>query len=325
MEPLLDEQYSRLTAKPINNKFQILWDLYKKQQHSYWTAEEINFINDYEDFITLSLDEQHFIKMILAFFASSDGIININLRDRFLQEIKPTEALTAYTWQCMMENIHGEVYSDMLINIVKDINERQKLFTAIKTIPSIKKISDWTFKWINSDKPIGYRIIAFVIVEGIFFSSAFASIFWLKDKYKGKLFMEGLIKSNRFIARDEGLHCQFGCAMYSYIINKIDVNEVYVMIQEANEISSEFVLNAIQTKLIGINSELMNQYVNYVSDYILVMLGYPKLYNVNNPFKFMEMIGMESKDNFFETRPDAYSSAFTNPENKWEFELMDEF
>jgi ribonucleoside-diphosphate reductase beta chain len=324
-EILLDDKYTRLTALPINDKFKSLWASYKKQQESYWTAEEINFLKDYDDFITLSDNEQHFIKMVLAFFAASDGIVNINLRDRFTKEIKIPEALAAYNWQCMMEQIHGEVYSNMLINIVKDTHECDKLFNAITTIPSIKKISDWAFKWINSDKHIGYRIVAFVIVEGIFFSSAFAAIFWLKDSKKGQLFMEGLVKSNRFISRDEGLHCEFGCLMYSFINNRIPTNEIYEIIKEANEISSEFVINAIQTRLIGINNETMNTYVKYVSDRILIMLGYSKLYNAVNPFKFMDNIGLESKDNFFEMRPDSYSSAFNETNRNWEFKLLTDF
>ena len=226
-----------------------------------------------------------------------------------------------------MENIHSEVYADMLINIVKNEKERDNLFNAITTIPSVKRMSDWALKWIESDKSIGHRVIAFAIVEGIMFSGAFASIFWLKkQRSSGKLFMQGLIKSNNFIARDEGLHCQFACALYSFIIKRVSKEDIIEMFEEANDISKEFVEDAIKCRLLGMSSDSMNQYINYVSDRLLVMLGYDKLYNVTNPFDFMDTIGMLSKDNFFETRPDSYQKAH-NQDNKddWTFERLSEF
>jgi ribonucleotide reductase beta subunit family protein with ferritin-like domain len=301
--------------------------MYKKQQQCNWIAEEIDFSKDYDDYLTLSKDEQQFIKLVLAFFASSDGIVNFNLRERFLSEIQITEAQIAYGFQLQMENVHSEVYADMLINIIRDPVEREYLFNAITTIPSVKRMSDWALKWIESDKSIGHRVIAFAIVEGIMFSGAFAAIFWLKkQRSSGRLFMQGLIKSNNFIARDEGLHTQFACALYSFVNKKIPEEDIIDMFKEANDISKQFVEEAIQCRLLGMSSDSMNQYINYVSDRLLVMLGYDKLYNVSNPFDFMDTIGMLSKDNFFETRPDSYQKAH-NQDNKdeWVFERLEIF
>mgnify|MGYP000087127439 CR=1 FL=1 len=326
-EQLMNPDNFRFTIKPINSKYEIFWKLYKKQQSCYWIAEEIDFAKDYDDFLTLTNDEQHFIKRVLAFFASSDGIVNFNLRERFLQEIQVVEAQITYGFQMMMENVHGEVYSDMLINIVRDVDERKYLFNAMSTIDSVKQMSDWAMKWIESDKSLGHRVMAFSIVEGVFFSGAFAAIFWLKkQRGGGKLFMEGLVKSNRFIARDEGLHVNFACALYSFVENRVTESEVYEMFDEANKISETFIKDAIQTKLIGIDDNLMIQYINYVSDRLLVMLGYQKIYNVENPFDFMESIGMMAKDNFFENRPDSYQKSHNEDNNgKWEFKRLPDY
>jgi ribonucleoside-diphosphate reductase subunit M2 len=326
-EPILNNDNFRFTIKPINPQYEIFWKLYKKQQECYWTAEEIDFSKDYDDFLTLSSDEQYFIKMVLAFFASSDGIVNFNLRERFLTEIKIIEAQVAYGFQLMMENIHGEVYSDMLINIVRDPEERNALFDAMKTVESVKKMSDWALKWIESKDSIGHRVIAFAIVEGVFFSGAFAAIFWLKkQRGNGKLFMEGLIKSNRFIARDEGIHVNGACALYSFVKNRVPSDDITKMFNEANEICRFFVDDAIKVKLIGIDIDSMMEYINYVSDRLLVLLGYEKIYNVKNPFDFMETIGMLAKDNFFENRPDSYQKSH-NEDNKlkWEFKRLQDF
>jgi ribonucleotide reductase beta subunit family protein with ferritin-like domain len=327
IEPLLDKKNFRFTIKPIDQNYQLLWQLYKKQQESYWTSEEIDFSKDYDDFVTLTDNEQHFIEMVLAFFASADGIVNFNLRERFLQEIQIVEAQVAYGFQLTMESIHGEIYSDMLINIVKDVDRRIKLFGAIENIPSIKKMSQWALKWVSSESSFQQRLVAFAIVEAVFFSSAFASIFWLKkQRGAGKLFLEGLIKSNRFISRDEALHATFACAMYHHIVNKVDEKIINEMFYEAIIISEEFVNDAINVKLLGMNVELMNEYVKYVADRLLVMLGYKKLFNATNHFDFMETIGLHSKDNFFETRPDAYQKAH-NEDNKekWTFNIIEDF
>lgn len=326
-EPLLDKQLFRYTIKPYDPKYEVLWKLYKLQQSSFWVAEEIDFSKDYDDFATLSKDEQYVIEMILAFFAGADGIVNFNLRERFLQEIQCVEALCAYGYQLMMENIHGEIYSDMLINIIKNPIKRTNLFNAMQTVPSVKKMSEWAMEWTSSEASFGQRLIAFAIVEGIFFSGAFAAIFWLKkQRGAGKLFMEGLIKSNKFISRDEGLHTFFACAMYSFVANKVSSETVYAMFKEAVEISDDFVNNAIKVKLLGMNSDSMNEYIKCTADRLLVMLGYEKLYHAQNPFDFMETIGLHSKDNFFETRPDAYQKSHNEDnQHEWDFELLDKF
>jgi len=248
--------------------------------------------------------------MILAFFAASDGIVNWNISERFLQDVQICEARTAYVFQMMMEGIHGETYSLMLDNIVRDKMEKSKLFSAITDIESVMLMSDWAMKWIKSKDSFQYRLIAFAIVEGVFFSGAFASIFWLK-KYKGSgsHFMNGLIKSNEFIARDEGLHTEFACELYRLLQEKLNKEEVYEIFREGVEISKKFMNDALPCRLIGMSNENMNMYIEYVSDRLLVSLGYPKYYNSSNPFTFMDTIGMTQKTNFFEHRPSEYASA----------------
>ena len=314
-EPILDEANSRFTIFPI--KHQGLWDLYQKQLSSFWKPQEIDFSKDYEDFLELNKDEQYFIKCVLAFFASSDGIVNFNLSKRFLQEIKIMEAITCYTFQMMMEGIHGETYSLMLDNLVKDYSEKDHLFNSIKTVDSVKLLYEWAMKWIESDLSFAHRVIAFTVVEGIFFSGAFASIFWLKRyKSNGRLFLKGLVKSNEFIARDEGMHVQFGCEIYKLLENKLAKEEVYKIIDNGVSVAKVFMQDALPIRLIGINSDSMNQYIEYVADRLIVDLGYKKFYNVSNPFPFMETIGMMGKTNFFESRAlDSYQSAF-NQDNK---------
>jgi len=326
-EELLNEENFRFTLKPINPRYKIFWDLYKKQEECFWKAEAVDFSRDYQDFLTLTPEEQYFVKMVLAFFAASDGIVNFNLRKRFLNEIMVTEAQTAYGFQLMMENVHSELYSDMLINIIKDPVERDFLFNAIKNIPIIKKMADWTFKWIDSPDSIAHRIIAFAIVEGVFFSSAFAAIFWLKKmRSQGKLFMEGLVKSNRYISRDEGMHCNFACALYTFIKHRVPSDKVYEMFDESVEISKEFAIDAIRCDMIGMNNDLMVEYIKYVADRLLVSLGYEKRYNATNPFDFMETISLLSKDNFFENRPDSYQQAHNEENNAgWKFEIQEDF
>jgi ribonucleotide reductase beta subunit family protein with ferritin-like domain len=324
-EPILDQRNRRFTLFPIT--YPTLWDLYKKQLASFWKAEEVDFSKDREDFDTLSENEQHYIKRILGFFAASDGIVNFNLGTRFLNELVPMEASVCYTYQMMMENIHSESYSIMLDNLVKHSDERMTLFNSIKTVESIKTISDWAFKWIESDLPFSYRVIAFCVVEGVFFSGAFASIFWLKRfKSNGRLFLSGLIKSNEFISRDEGQHVQFGVEIYKLLKNKLSTKQVYRIIEEGVEISRKFYSDALPVRLLGINEESMMDYIMYVSDRLLVELGYEKKYNKQNPFPFMETIGMQSKTNFFESRPTEYQSAHVlgDKENKNEI-LEDDF
>lgn len=324
-EPILDQKRRRFTLFPIT--YPNLWDLYKKQIASFWKAEEIDFSKDREDFESLSENEKHYIKRILGFFAASDGIVNFNLGTRFLNELVPMEATVCYTYQMMMESIHSESYSIMLDNLVQNTEERMMLFNSIKTVDSIKNISDWAFKWIDSDLPFAFRVVAFCVVEGVFFSGAFASIFWLKRfKSNGRLFLSGLIKSNEFIARDEGQHVQFGVEIYRLLKNKLTSQQIYKIIEEGVEISRKFYADALPVRLLGINEDSMMDYIMYVSDRLLVELGYEKKYNKQNPFAFMETIGMQSKTNFFESRPTEYQSAHVlgDKENKNDI-LEDDF
>lgn len=320
-EPILQEENFRFTTLPI--EYEDIWAAYKKQMDSFWRAEELDYSEDHQDFITFEKDEQHFIKMILAFFAASDGIVNFNLRDRFLKDVKIVEGQTIYTFQMMMENIHSEVYALLLDNIIKDKEEKQNLFNAIKTIPAVKKMADWALKWIESDKRFAYRLVAFAIVEGVFFSGAFASIFWIKKyRCKGKMKMPGLIKSNELISRDEGMHTDFACLLYSKLKHKLDTKIVHEIMKEAVEISKEFINEAIPCKFIGMSPERMNTYIEYVSDRLLTSLGHNKLYNEQNPFPFMDLIGIQNKNNFFESRTTEYNMAV---QGRKEFKLLNEF
>ena len=313
-EPILDESNSRFTMYPI--QYQGLWDLYQKQLSSFWKPQEIDFSKDYEDFVELSADEQHYIKRVLAFFAASDGIVNFNLSKRFLQEIKIMEAITCYTFQMMIEGIHSETYSLMLDNLIKDPTEKDHLFQSIKTVESVKKLGDWAMHWIESDLSFAHRVVAFAVVEGIFFSGAFASIFWLKRyKSNGRLFLQGLVKSNEFIARDEGMHVQFACEIYKLLETKLSKEAVFEIIDDGVRVSKIFMKDALPIRLLGMNSESMEQYIECVADRLSMDLGYKKMYNTPNPFVFMETIGMLGKSNFFESRPTDYQSAF-NQDNK---------
>jgi ribonucleoside-diphosphate reductase subunit M2 len=320
-EPILQKENRRFTTFPII--YTDIWNEYKKQELAFWKAEEIDYSEDNRDYMTFDENEKHFIKMILAFFAASDGIVNFNLRDRFLKDVQIMEAQVAYSWQMMMENIHSQVYSLLLDNIIKDPEEKTHLFNAIQTIPAIKKMADWSIKWIESDKRFAYRLLAFAIVEGVFFSGAFASIYWIKKfRCGGKMFMPGLIKSNELIARDEGLHTDFACLLYSKLVHKLDTSVVHEIMSEAVLISKEFIIDAIPCKFIGMNSDLMSTYIEYISDRLLVTLGYAKIYNKTNPFPFMDTIGIPSKTNFFESRSTEYNMS---TQSKKEFNILDEF
>jgi ribonucleotide reductase beta subunit family protein with ferritin-like domain len=326
MEPILNSNNSRFTIYPI--EYNNIWKLYQQQMACMWKAQEVDFSKDYEDFNTLDKDVQHFIKMILSFFASSDGIINLNLSERFMKDIQIIEAKVAYTFQMTMEWVHAESYSLMLDNIIRDPIEKKKLFDSISTVESVKMISEWAMEWIDSDLSFHHRIIAFAVVEGIMFSGAFAAIFWLK-KYmsNGRLFMQGLIKSNEFIARDEGLHTLFACEIYSLLQNKLSYEDVLKIVTKGADIAKIFMRDALPVKLIGMNNESMSEYIEYVSDRLLVSLGYPKYYNTKNPFVFMETIGMLQKTNFFESRPTEYQSAhvFNDDDKNKEWNISDEF
>ena len=302
-EYLLDSEYNRLTIYPIQND--IIWEAYKKQQAAFWTAEEIDFSKDYDDFVKLNENEQYFIKMILGFFSSSDTIVNINLGERFLNDIKIREAIVAYTWQMMIENIHSETYSLQIDNIIRDSEEKNKLFNAVKEFPCITDKVNWAVKWIESDDSFAKRMIAFSIVEGIFFSGSFCAIFWLKKRN----IMPGLCASNELIARDEGMHTQMAILLYKMINNKIPESEIYEMFKDAVNIEAKFICDSLPCSLLGMNKDLMLQYIKFVADRLLVDLGYNKLYNTTNPFDFMESISIEGKTNFFEHRPTQYQKA----------------
>ena len=303
-ELLLDEKEDRLAIFPI--KYDKLWEMYKLQRNAIWTPEEVDLSKDVIDWNNkLTEDERYFIEHILAFFSQSDGLVNMNLGLRFTKEVQIPEAKFVYRFQQMMEDIHNEMYSLMIDNLIKDDEKKDRLFRAIETIPCIKAKGDWCMKWIQSEDSFGKRLIAFAIVEGIYFSGAFCSIYWLKQRN----LMTGLCVANEFIARDEGMHCQFACMLYEMIKNKVSQEIVHGMFREAIEIEKEFIIDSLPCKLIGMNSDLMVQYIEFVGDRLLVQLGYNKIYKSSNPFPFMDAISLSNKTNFFEHRTTQYQKA----------------
>lgn len=303
-EPVLKENKSRFVLFPIQHKE--IWEMYKKHEASFWTAEEIDLSQDNKDWDTLSDDERHFIKHVLAFFAASDGIVLENLGERFLTEVQLPEARCFYGFQLAMENIHSETYSLLLDTYIKDTTEKMGLFNAMETIPCITKKADWAMKWINSGESFAHRLVAFAAVEGIFFSGSFCAIFWLKKRGK----MPGLTFSNELISRDEGLHCDFACLMYKQLqYTKLSEKVVHEIIGDAVTIEKEFIIDALPVNLIGMNSDLMAQYIEFCADRLIDALGYNKIYNVTNPFEWMEMISLQGKTNFFEKRVGEYQKA----------------
>lgn len=283
-----------------------IWAFYKKSEASFWTAEEIDLGADLWDWENkLNDDERHFIKHVLAFFAASDGIVNENLAENFLRDVQYPEARSFYGFQLMMENIHSETYSLLIDGYIKDPVEKDGLFHAIDTLPCVKKKADWAMNWIENGK-FAEKLVAFAAVEGIFFSGSFCSIFWLKKRG----LMPGLTFSNELISRDEGLHCDFACLLYTkHMVNKLSKETVQKIITDAVEIEKEFVTDALPVKLIGMNAVMMAQYIEFVADRLLVELGNPKVYNVSNPFDFMDMINLQGKTNFFEKRVGEYQKA----------------
>lgn len=321
-EPLLTGNPNCYVMFPIKND--AIWNMYKKACASVWFVEEVDLSKDKETWENLSENEQYFIKMVLAFFAGSDGIVNYNLASRFLNEVQLPEAKAFYSFQIAIEAVHSEMYALMLNTYVKDMDERALLFDAINTIPCIKKKADWAFKWIEDrDASFAVRCLAFVIVEGLMFSSSFASIYWLKEKNV----MPGLCLSNEFISRDEGLHAEFNILLYNELKNKLAQETVHAMMQEAVEIETEFITKSIPCALLGMNNELMTRYVQFVADRLLTQLGYDKLYNVTNPFPFMERICLENKSNFFEhTRIADYSKAMVgSKQDTMKFSVDEDF
>lgn len=303
-EPILKENKDRFVLFPITHND--IWQWYKKAEASFWTAEEIDLHQDLSDWNSkLNDDERHFIKHVLAFFAASDGIVNENLAENFVNEVQYTEAKFFYGFQIMMENIHSETYSLLIDTYIKDPEDRDRLFHAIENFEAIKKKADWALRWIESDS-FAERLVAFAAVEGIFFSGSFCSIFWLKKRG----IMPGLTFSNELISRDEGLHCDFACHLHNeHLVNQVPKERIKQIIMEALDIEREFITEALPVSLIGMNSNLMVQYLEFVADRLLVELNCEKVYNSENPFDFMDMISLQGKTNFFEKRVAEYQKA----------------
>lgn len=304
IEPILQENKDRFVLFPI--KHDAVWKMYKQAEASFWTAEEIDLSADLFDWNKkLNNDERHFIKHVLAFFAASDGIVNENLVLNFMREVQIPEARCFYGFQVAIENIHAETYSLLIDTYIKDTKERTYLFNALETVPCVKKKADWALNWIENAPSFAHRLIAFAAVEGIFFSGSFCAIFWLKKRG----LMPGLTFSNELISRDEGLHCDFACLLYSMLQKQLPEQEVKDIICEAVDNEKEFVTDALPVALIGMNAVLMQQYIEFVADRLLVALGCSKVYNATNPFPFMEMISLQGKTNFFEKRVAEYQKA----------------
>ena len=310
-EKILQENPGRFVLFPITHND--IWKYYKQQEASFWTAEEIDLQQDVSDWVNkLNDDERHFVKHVLAFFAASDGIVNENLAENFINDVQYTEAKFFYGFQIAMENIHSETYSLLIDSLIKDTEEQDRLFNAIETIPAIQKKAEWALKWIDSDS-FAERLIAFAAVEGIFFSGSFCSIFWLKKRG----LMPGLTFSNELISRDEGLHCDFACHLYNeHIENKLPEGRIEEIILSALEIEKEFILEALPVRLIGMNADLMEQYLEFVTDRLLDSLNIEKKFNTENPFDFMQNIALQGKTNFFEKRVAEYQKAGVNTESE---------
>ena len=302
-EPLLCENDERFCMFPI--KYPEIWEMYKKAEASFWTAEEVDLSSDIKHWEGLNDDEKHFVSHVLAFFASSDGIVLENLATRFLGDIQVPEARAFYGFQIAIENIHSEMYSLLLDAYIKDNAVKSNLFKAIETVPCVKRKADWAIKWIGSESSFAERLVSFACVEGIFFSGSFCAIFWLKKRG----LMPGLTFSNELISRDEGLHCDFACLLYSLMNKKLDKSVVLQIVKEAVEIEKEFVCDSLPVGLIGMNADMMKDYIDFVADRLLVELGMEKIYNTQNPFEFMELISLQGKTNFFEKRVGEYQKA----------------
>ncbi len=312
---ILTESENRYTMFPIQD--QTVWKMYKKQMECFWRCEEVDLSKDLDDWQSLTDNEQYFISMILAFFAASDGIVLENLAIRFMSDVQLSEARAFYGFQIAMENIHSEMYSLLIETYIKDNKQKNQLFCALENFPCIKSKADWALKWINDKRSsFATRLIAFACVEGIFFSGAFCSIYWLKKRG----LMPGLTFSNELISRDEALHTEFAVYLYSTLSKKLKKDKVYEIIREAVEIEKDFINKALSCRLIGMNNVLMSQYIEFVADRLISQLGYDPIYKSSNPFDFMEMISIEGKTNFFEKRVGEYALASKEKnENIFEF------
>jgi ribonucleoside-diphosphate reductase subunit M2 len=302
-EPLLKEDRARFSMFPI--KDQRVWEMYKKAEASFWTAEEVDLSSDAKDWESLNDGERHFIKHVLAFFAASDGIVLENLAGRFMTYVQLPEARAFYGFQIAIENIHSEMYSLLLETYIKDPMEKARLFQAIDTIPAVQKKAEWALKWISAKNRFAERLVAFACVEGIFFSGSFCAIYWLKKRG----LMPGLTFSNELISRDEGLHCDFACLLYSNMENKLEESTIHDIVREAVALEIEFCTEALPASLVGMNDKLMGQYIEMCADRLLTSLGCSKIWNTANPFEFMELISLQGKTNFFEKRVGEYQKA----------------
>jgi len=317
-EPLLTLEDKRYSLFPIKND--ILWNMYNRHESTFWTAKELDLKNDYNDFQSLSDAEKRFITYVLAFFAGSDILVMDNINTNFLSEIKPKEAQAFFGMQNAIEQIHSETYSLLIDVYVKNESEKHKLFNAIQTIPTITQKAQWCYTYMNNDLPFAQRLVAFILVEGLFFCSSFCAIFYLKQKYPGKL--AGLVFSNELIARDESLHAEFSVLLYNeFVTNKLSENKIYEMFQKAVAIEQEFVEDSIPVAMLGMNANLMTQYVKFIADRLLKQLNYKPLYKVANPFDFMEAISIETKTNFFDQKVAEYSRSGAFNTNK-EFTIL---
>lgn len=319
-EPILKENPNRFVLFPIQHDK--VWKMYKQAVASFWTTEEIDLSQDLDDWVKLSADEQHFIKHVLAFFAASDGIVNENLVLNFMREVQIPEARCFYGFQIAIENIHSETYSLLIDTYIKEPTEKDFLLHALQNLECVSKKADWALRWIENAPTFSHRLIAFAAVEGIFFSGSFCSIFWLKKRG----LMPGLSFSNELISRDEGLHCDFACLLYSMMERKLDPKEVEAIITEAVDYEKEFITDALPVSLIGMNAQLMSEYIEFVADRLLVSLGNEKYYHTQNPFPWMEMISLQGKTNFFEKRVAEYQKAgVMTTREKQVFSLDEEF
>ncbi len=304
VEPLLKPDDNRYVLFPIKDND--IWLMYKKSVDSFWVVPEVDLSKDLGDWDKLTPDEQNFIKMILAFFAASDGLVLENLASRFMSDVQLAEARAFYGFQIAIENIHSEMYSTLIDTYIRDGNEKDKLFKALEHYPCIAKKANWAKKWINDNRSsFASRLVAFACIEGIFFSSAFSSIYWIKKRG----LLPGLTFSNELISRDEALHTEFAVLLYSKLQKKLNKKRIYEILQEAVEIEKEFITDAIPCRMIGMNAKLMTQYIEFVADRLCLQLGYDKIYNSSNPFDFMELISVETKVNFFERTNSEYALA----------------
>jgi ribonucleoside-diphosphate reductase beta chain len=321
-EPLLRENKDRFVLFPIRHHD--IWEMYKKHEASFWTMEEIDMGQDLNDWPKLEEQERYFVSHVLAFFAASDGIVNENLAQRFMQEVQLPEARCFYGFQIAMENIHSETYSMLIDTLIRDEVEKTKLFNAIETIPCVKKKAEWALRWITNSIDFAERLVAFAAVEGIFFSGSFCSIFWLKKRG----LMPGLAFSNELISRDEGLHCDFACLLFKNLKNPPSNETVLKIVRDAVLLEQEFVRESLPVELIGMNSKMMSQYIEFVADRLLVALGLTKTYHTENPFDFMDLISFQGKTNFFEKRVSEYKKAHVTAKSRQgsrDFRLDEDF